>query len=130
MRILIAGALFATGGALIKSCDFPSLQRAGLRAAFAAMTIFWLLPAARHWPSTRVLRIAPAYFTATCCFVVANTLTTAANAIFLQSTAPLWLVVLGPLLVCRRIGALTRSCDAVRNCGRDDRVLPRADRRS
>ncbi|MCA8964920.1 MAG: DMT family transporter [Planctomycetes bacterium] len=99
LRVLIAGALFATGGALIKSCAFPSLERAGLRAGIAALTLFVLLPQARRWPSRRVLALVPAYFAATCLFVVANTLTTAANAIFLQSTAPLWIVVASPLLL-------------------------------
>lgn len=101
-RILLAGALFATGGALIKSCSFPSLERAGLRALVAALALFALLPEARRWPNTRILRLAPAYFAATCLFVVANTLTTAANAIFLQSAAPLWIVLLGPLLLHER----------------------------
>ncbi|MEO6596609.1 MAG: DMT family transporter [Planctomycetota bacterium] len=98
-RVLLAGTLFATGGALIKSCEFPSLQRAGLRALIAALTIFVFLPAARRWPNRRILLLVPAYFGATCLFVVANTLTTAANAIFLQATAPLWLILLGPLLL-------------------------------
>jgi drug/metabolite transporter, DME family len=101
-RVLLAGLLFATGGALIKSCEFPSLQRAGLRALVAAVTIFVLLPAARRRLDARILRLVPAYFAATCLFVVANTLTTAADAIFLQSTAPLWLVIFGPLLLGER----------------------------
>jgi drug/metabolite transporter (DMT)-like permease len=100
--VLCAGLLFASGGALIKLCGFPSLERAGLRAAFAAITIFALLPEARRRPDLRVLRLVPAYFGATCFFVVANTMTTAANAIFLQSTAPLWLVLFGPLLLGER----------------------------
>lgn len=99
LRLLLAAALFATGGALIKACEFPSLQRAGTRAAIAAVTIFLLLPAARRWPNARILRLAPAYFGATCLFVVANSLTTAANAIFLQSAAPLWLVLFAPWLL-------------------------------
>ncbi|HEX6810128.1 MAG TPA: DMT family transporter [Planctomycetota bacterium] len=102
LSILLAGALFATGGALIKSCDYPSLQRAGMRAAIAAMALFVLLPEARRWPTARILRLVPAYFGATCLFVVANTLTTAANAIFLQSAAPLWLILLGPWLLRER----------------------------
>lgn len=102
LSILLTGALFATGGALIKSCDYPSLQRAGMRALIAAVTIFLLLPEARRWPNRRILRLMPAYFGATCLFVVANTLTTAANAIFLQSTAPLWMILLSPLLLHER----------------------------
>ncbi len=99
LRVLLAAALFATGGALLKACDFPSLQRAGTRAAIAAITIFLLLPAARRLPNARILRLVPPYFGSTCLFVVANSLTTAANAIFLQSAAPLWLVLLGPWLL-------------------------------
>lgn len=99
LRVLLAAALFASGGALLKMCEFPSLQRAGTRAAIAAATIFLLLPAARRLPNARILRLAPAYFGATCLFVVANSLTTAANAIFLQSAAPLWLVLFAPWLL-------------------------------
>jgi drug/metabolite transporter (DMT)-like permease len=102
VRLLLTAALFASGGALLKACDFPSLQRAGLRAAIAAAAIFVLLPEARRWPNARILRLVPAYFGATCLFVVANALTTAANAIFLQSAAPLWLVLLGPWLLRER----------------------------
>ncbi len=102
LRVVLAGALFATGGTLIKLLTLPALQRAGCRAAIAALVIFLLLPAARQWPNRRILLLVPAYFGATCLFVVANTLTTASNAIFLQSTAPLWVVLLGPLLLRER----------------------------
>lgn len=101
-RLLLTGILFACGGTLLKMCEFPSLQRAGFRAAIAALTIFALLPEARRWPNARILRLFPAYFGATVLFVIANSLTTAANAIFLQSAAPLWLVLLGPLLLRER----------------------------
>jgi len=102
LRVLMAGVLFATGGALIKSCDFPSLQRAGLRAVIAAITIFALLPAARRWPTRGTMLLVLPYFGATCFFVVANSLTTAANTIFLAATAPLWVALLGPVLLHER----------------------------
>lgn len=102
LALLCAGALFATGGSLIKLQTMPSLQRAGSRALLAAFVIFLLLPQARRLPNWRIVLVLPAYFGATCLFVVSNTLTTAANAIFLQSTAPLWVVLLGPLLLRER----------------------------
>jgi drug/metabolite transporter, DME family len=102
LRLLLTAALFASGGALLKLCEFPSLQRAGLRAGIAALTVFALLPAARRWPTAGMLWLAPAYFGATVLFVVANSLTTAANAIFLQSAAPLWIALLGPWLAQER----------------------------
>ena len=102
LRVLLAGALLSTGGSLIKLQTLPSLQRAGSRALLAALVIFLLLPQARRLPTRRILLLAPAYFGATALFVVANTMTTAANAIFLQSTAPLWVVLLAPLLLGER----------------------------
>jgi drug/metabolite transporter (DMT)-like permease len=113
LRLLLTGALFSTGGALIKSCSFPALQRAGVRSAIAALLLFVLLPEARRLPSRRTLLLLPAYIGATCLFVVSNTLTTAANAIFLQSTYPLWVTLLGPLLLRERP---TRSDLAVLLC--------------
>jgi drug/metabolite transporter (DMT)-like permease len=102
LRILASGALFSLGGTLIKVCQFPGLQSAGLRAIIAALTLFLLLPEARRLPSFRILLLLPAYFGATCLFVVANTFTTAANAIFLQAAYPLWVTVFGPLLLRER----------------------------
>jgi drug/metabolite transporter (DMT)-like permease len=102
LRLLAAGLLFSLGGALIKLCSFPSLERAGLRSLIAATTLFVLLPEARRWPRAGTLRLLPAYFGATTLFVVANSLTTAANAIFLQSTYPFWVALFGPLLLRER----------------------------
>ena len=103
-RVVLAGVLFATGGALIKSCGLPPLQRSAVRALFAAVAIFALLPESRRRPDRGVLALLPAYFVATCFYVVANSLTTAANTIFLQSTAPLWVLLIGPLLLRERAG--------------------------
>ena len=74
LRVLAAGALFATGGAMIKCCEFPALQRAALRALIAALTVFALLPEARRRPDRATLLLVVPYFMATCGFVIANTL--------------------------------------------------------
>ena len=37
VRLLLTAALFASGGTLLKLCAFPALERAGLRAAIAAL---------------------------------------------------------------------------------------------
>lgn len=116
LRVLAAGVLFSLGGALIKACSFPALERAGLRSLVAAAVLFAMLPEARRWPRGGTLRLLPAYFGATSLFVVANTLTTAANAIFLQSTYPFWVTVLGPLLLgekARRRDLFVLLCIAI-----------------
>ncbi len=50
-------------------------------------------------------------------FVSANKLTTSANAIFLQSTAPLYLLVLGPLILKERIRLADVLLMSVVACG-------------
>jgi DME family drug/metabolite transporter len=97
--ILAAALLFSTGGAAIKAIGLSSWAVASLRSGIAAVAVLLLLPAARRLPSWRVVGVASVYASTMILFVSANKLTTAANAIFLQSTAPLYLLLLGPWLL-------------------------------
>lgn len=104
-RISALGAalLFSTGGAAIKWVPFGAWQIAGCRSAIAALAIFALLPESRRGWSLRVIPAAAAYAFTLVLFVTATKLTTAANAIFLQSTAPLYVLLLAPLVLKERI---------------------------
>ncbi len=75
---------------------------AGGRAAVAALVLLLLIPGLRRFWQPKALAVGAAYGATTVLFVIANKLTTAANAIFLQSTAPLYLLVLGPWLLGER----------------------------
>lgn len=99
LQILGAAAIFSTGGALIKSTAFTGLQTAGLRSAIAALAILALEPSAHRRWSWRAPLVGLAYAGTLVLFVAANKLTTAASSIFLQSTAPLYLLFLGPLVL-------------------------------
>jgi DME family drug/metabolite transporter len=99
LQLIAAAVLFSTGGAAIKSCTLSSWQIAGLRSIVAAAAMVVMLPAARQRGSRRSLAVAVGYAATLILFVRANKLTTAASTIFLQSTAPLYIVVLGPLLL-------------------------------
>jgi drug/metabolite transporter (DMT)-like permease len=101
--VLAAAALFATGGAAIKSTALNSWQTAGLRSAVAALALLILLPDARRLKDWRVWALGLAYALTLVSFVHANKLTTSANAIYLQSTAPLYLMLFGPLLLRERL---------------------------
>ncbi len=61
--------------------------------------LYLLLPGARRGWTRRTLLIGLAYAATLILFVLANKSTTSANAIFLQSTAPLYLLLLGPLVL-------------------------------
>lgn len=102
LEILGVAFLFSTGGAAIKAVEFTSWQVASLRSGVAALAVWLLLPAARQFRRERLgmtLLVAAAYAATLVLFVLANRLTTAANTIFLQSTAPLYILLLGPWLL-------------------------------
>ncbi len=91
--------LFSTGGAAIKAAEFDAWQIAGFRSGAAALSLLLILPAARRSWSWRAALVGVAYAATLVLFVLANRLTTSANTIFLQSTAPLYLLLLGPWLL-------------------------------
>jgi len=99
LAVLAAAVLFSTGGAAIKATDLGAWEVAGLRSAFAAAFLWFALPRARRRPTPAALAVAAAYAATLALFVAANKLTTAANTIFLQSTAPLWVLLLAPRLL-------------------------------
>jgi drug/metabolite transporter (DMT)-like permease len=103
--LLVAAALcWSVGGVLIKTvaADWPALAVAGARGLIAALFL-----AAAH-RGVR-LRLSPAqwigataYAATTLTFCAATTLTSAANAILLQYTAPVWVALLGAWLLGER----------------------------
>jgi len=99
LQILAAALLFSTGGAAVKATAFDSWQVASFRSGVAAAALLLLLPSARRNWSPRVLLVGFAYAATMVLYVMGNKLTTAANTIFLQSTAPLYLLLFGPLLL-------------------------------
>ena len=99
LGIFTAAILFSTGGAAIKACSLSSWAVAGFRSGIAAAVLYLLLPGARRGWTRRTLLIGLAYAATLILFVLANKSTTSANAIFLQSTAPLYLLLLGPLVL-------------------------------
>jgi DME family drug/metabolite transporter len=115
LQLIGAALLFSTGGAAIKAAAFTGWQIASFRSGIAALALLLIMPVAR-WGWTlqqaegKSLRqaqgklwqsalVGVAYAGCLTLFVLANRLTTAANTIFLQSTAPLYLLVLAPWLL-------------------------------
>ena len=105
-RLLVVSAaiLFSTAGAAIKSTTtMTAWQVAGLRSLIAAAALLAFLPEARrHW-SWRNWSVGLVYAITLVLFVTANKLTTSANAIFLQATAPLYILLAAPWLLREHI---------------------------
>ena len=99
--MLAAAVLFSTGGAGIKAAAFTGLQVSALRSGIAALILLALLRRGVVL-SPAMLATGVVYAATVTLFVLSTKLTTAANAIFLQSTAPLYLLLLGPLVLRER----------------------------
>jgi DME family drug/metabolite transporter len=109
LLLFAAAFLFSTGGAAIKACSMTAWQVAGFRSGIAAVVLLIFMPDARRQWTWRTAAIGCAYAATLIAFVVATKLTTSANAIFLQSTAPLYMLALGPAV----LGEKTRRGDLI-----------------
>lgn len=91
-----AALLFSTGGVGIKAVGAPALAVAGCRSAVAAVALAALLRP-RGWRWTPALAATVAVYAACLTtFVVATKWTTAANAVFLQFSGSVWVLLLAP----------------------------------
>jgi DME family drug/metabolite transporter len=103
LQLLGAAALFSTGGAAVKAVHFSGWPVACLRSIIAGAALLLLLPQVRRRPTARMLGVAACYAATMILFVLANKLTTAASTIYLQSTAPLFVLLLSPWLLGERV---------------------------
>jgi DME family drug/metabolite transporter len=103
--IVIAALLWSTGGLFIKWTSLNAYALSFGRAFFAAITV-GLLTRKQGFRLNRVSALAAVCYAALLfLFVLATKLTTAANAIFLQYTAPIYVLVLEPWLFKERFRA-------------------------
>lgn len=116
-QLIAAALLFSTGGAAIKATGFSSWQTAGFRSAIAAAALLALLPEARRLAGWRTWLTGAAYAATLMLFVHSTKLTTSANAIFLQSTAPAYMLVFGPLLLHEKLRRLDYWLTLALACG-------------
>lgn len=101
-QVLAAALLFSTGGVAVKASALSDWQVASYRSGVAVGVV--LLAVALGWvPRPRIdgrtWLVALAYAATLILYVASNKRTTAASAIFLQSTAPLYVLLLGPWLL-------------------------------
>jgi len=99
LQLIFAAFLLSSGGAAIKSFAFSSLQVASFRAGAAALALWCLAPGVVRRLNGQVFLVGCAYAFTSTTFVLANKLTTSANAIFIQSSAPLYILLVSPWLL-------------------------------
>ena len=103
LQLLAAALLFSTGGAAIKAVTLTNWQVASFRSGIAAIFFFAVFRDARRQWSWRMAAPAGAYAATLVTFAIANRLTTSADAIFLQSTAPFYVLLMSQWLLDERV---------------------------
>lgn len=99
LLLIAAAVLFSTGGAAIKTPVLTGWQIAAFRSGIATIFLLVAVPETRRGWNFRIVPVAACYAATLISFVLANRLTTAANTIFLQSAAPLYVLLFGPLVL-------------------------------
>lgn len=98
--------LWSTGGFLIKSVDMHPLAISGSRSLVAAVFLTILRGRPRFTRKPVFFGAALAYTGTLTCFVASTRLTTAADAVLLQYTAPIFVLLFGYLILHERVTRL------------------------
>ena len=99
LLVLGAALLWSTGGLGIKAIADPPLKVAFYRSAIAAIALFlFLRPRVWKW-SPAFLAAIGSYAVCLTTFVIATKWTSAANAIFLQYSGVVWVLIVSPILL-------------------------------
>lgn len=107
LYIVLAAVLWSTGGIGIKWVDDPPLKVTFYRSLFAAVTLFVVVRRdifGRRWTSTPAFATAIiSYAACLTTFVTATKWTTAANAIFIQYSGVIWVMLIAPFVLAERM---------------------------
>lgn len=105
--LLYAAILWSLAGVFIKFLPLPALTIVFYRSLFAGLFFLVFFRKSAELPGRALLVSAASYTAAISAFVAANKLTTAANAIVLQYTAPIFVFLIVGYFFRERIGAGT-----------------------
>lgn len=100
---VLAAILWSTGGILIKLIDWNPIAISGSRSLIASMIILAYMKKPKITKSKPLFLGAVAYAATVFMFVIANKLTTSANVILLQFTAPIFVALLSAWLLHEKI---------------------------
>lgn len=102
LLVLFAALLWSTGGLFIKATSLNVFELSFGRSLLAALTVAFFTRREGFGLNTVSALAAVLYAALLLLFVIATKLTTAANAIFLQYTAPIYVLLLEPLFYKER----------------------------
>ncbi|MCJ7499813.1 DMT family transporter [bacterium] len=103
LLLLGAALCWSLGGVLIKWVDWNPMAIAGARSSIAAVVVWAAFPRMKFTWSAYQIAGALAYAATMITFVVATRMSTAANAVLLQYTAPAWVALFSAWFLKERV---------------------------
>jgi len=101
--IILSAILLSTGGVLLKYVNLKPMEIAGARAIVSSLVVFAYVRKPKFTFSKAQITGAISYSMMVIGFIAANKLTTAANAIVLQYTSPIWVAILSYFILKEKI---------------------------
>ncbi|MCI5071570.1 DMT family transporter [bacterium] len=101
--VFISALFWSFGGLWIKLIAWPAFTIAGMRALIACVALFFIFRPKRFELSLMKLLTMLVFAANVISFVVATKLTTAANAVILQFTAPLYITLFSPIFLKEKV---------------------------
>jgi drug/metabolite transporter, DME family len=98
LAVLAAAMLWSTGGLFIKLVTLDAMQISFFRCVWAAIVFAVIFRKQVFYANAFTIVNAVSYAVVLILFVLSNKLTTAANAIFLQYTAPIYVLIFEPII--------------------------------
>lgn len=97
--LILCAILWSSGGILIKMVNWDPFAIAGMRSLVGVLTMFVFVRKPRFTFSFDQIMAALSYSATMILFILANKMTTSANAVLLQYTEPVFIVILGRWLL-------------------------------
>jgi len=110
LALIATAALWSIGGLLIKSVQWNPFGIAGARSFIALFVLLPFIRQCRFRFSIPMVLGTLAYSLTTILFTTANKLTTAANAILLQYTAPVFVILMASVFLKERMTRVDVLC--------------------
>lgn len=105
--LVLAAVMWSTGGLFIKLVQWHPMAIASVRGLIAAATILLIVPEVKVFPKDKFFWLGCVSYASLCVsMVIATKLTTSANAIFLQYTAPIYVALISAFILKEKIGRL------------------------
>jgi drug/metabolite transporter (DMT)-like permease len=106
LLLVIAAILWSLGGVFIKMVDLHPIALSGARSFVAAIVLLIYIRRPKFiWNKYMIVGVL-SYSATVLLFVVSTKLTTAANAIILQFTSPIYVVIFGYIILKERVTKL------------------------